>query len=232
MKRLINIIFSLIFCLASFIKAQAQSQPLMYGNGMPIKEFDYTNVVGSPYLFDEWHTGSVALNNGKLFDSLLLKYNVKDDDVYFKNADDSPMAFKDGVRSFTLIDDNKKSHIFRNGYANAPGITDRSYLEIIAAGKVQFLKKESKSIVDTKEYGSGVTERRFMQSAKYYLYIDPEDKTGKGKMILVKKDQKSILNALKDKEEELIDYIQKNALNLKNEEDIVKTINYYNTLTK
>jgi len=232
MKILANLFFSLAICLVSFITVKVQGQPLTYGNGVPVKEFDYTNIQGSPYLFDEWHIGSVALSNGKLFDNMLLKYNIKDDDVYFKNADDSPMAFKDEVKSFTLMDDSKNIHIFRNGYASAPGITDKSYLEVIAAGKVQFLKKDSKSIIDSKEYGSAVINRRFMESVKYYLYIGFDNDSEKSKILLVKKDQRTILGALKNKEDELADYIQKNALNLKNETDIVKLVNYYNTLIK
>ena len=233
MKNLAKLFTSLSFCLISFTQVQAQSQPLMYSNGMPIKELEYTDIQGSPYLFDEWHTGSVALNSGKLFDNLQLKYNIKDDVIYFKNNDDSPMAFKDAVRSFTLMDNNNKAHIFRNGYTNATGITDKSYLEVMAPGKTQFLKKDSKSISESKEYGSTAVSRRFMEGAKYYIYIGTtDDDSGKGKMVLVKKDQKSILGALYDKADELADYVQKNGLNLKNEQDIVILVTHYNTLIK
>jgi len=232
MKNLANLFLCLSICGLSFIKAQAQSQPLTYGNGMPIRELDYTGVQGSPFLFDEWHKGSAALVNGQLFDNMLLKYNIKDDAVYFKNADDSQMAFKDEVRSFTLMDDKGGMHTFRSGYAEGSGITTKSYLEVVAAGKAQFLKKDSKSISETKQYGSTTVDRRFMENVKYYIYIGPTDESGKGKMIPVKKDQKSILGALKDQEEQLADYVQKNALNLKSEADIVKVVNYYNTLIK
>jgi hypothetical protein len=100
----------------------------------------------------------------------------------------------------------------------------------LVAGKAQFLKKEAKSIVDTKEYASAVVQRQFMMNTKYYIYIVPKDESEKPLLVSVKKNQKSILSVLKDKEDLLLKYIDDKGLDLKKEADIVKLISYYNTI--
>ncbi len=213
----------LLICLISTI-ANGQST-LSFADGTSVMESDYSNVLGSPYLIDEWREGSVILISGKVFQKISLKYSEKDDEVYFKNEKNEPMSFNEKVRSFTLKEDDKL-HLYQNGYPDGLGITNKSYLDVLAQGKTaEFLKRSSKSVIDSKDYASAVINRRFMEVIKYYLFLS-------SKMYVVKKDQKSILSVFtNDKQEELLKFIKDNNLNLKNEIDIVKVINYYNYIT-
>ena len=60
--------------------------------------------------------------------------------------------------------------IFKNGYPEGVGITHQSYLRILADGKVQLLKKQSKSIAESKDYTSSITNKRFLEVTKYYFF--------------------------------------------------------------
>jgi hypothetical protein len=200
-----------------------KAQYMSFAKGLPVQESDYANVTGSPYFIDKWSTGTVTFAENKIVENIPIKYNAKDEEVYFKGEDGATMRFKEPVKAFTLKEDNNKLHYFQKGFPNQSGITNNMYLEVLAAGKTQFLEKRGKTIVESKAYASGTTDKQFLDVTKFYVFA-PD------KFEQVKKDQKSIIEVLKDKQTELTKYIADNKLNLKNETDIVKLFNYYNSL--
>ena len=217
-----NITVVLTLSLLCLLGYNVKAQNVNYGRGTVIQETEYANIIGSPYYMDKWNTGTVIFTNNKVAENIPLKYNAKDDEVYFKDSKDQTMAFKESVKFFTFTEANGKTHIFQNGYTG-PGINEKTYLEVIAGGKNQFLRKLSKTIVETKEYASSNTDRHFLDKNEYYIY------TG-GKLYQVKKETKSIITSLPTKQTEMKQYIKSNNLNLKNDDDIVKAFKYYNPL--
>ncbi len=216
--------YILLFLISNtFVVAVRAQSTLSYSDGRSVMETDYSNTIGSPYLVNDWSDGSVSLNNGKVYQNISLKYNEKDDELYFKNDKNEPMVFNDLVKSFTIQVDNRV-HFYRNGYPDGLGITNKSYLDVLVNGKVEFLKHNSKTVIDSKDYTSAVVNRRFMEITKYYLFIS-------SKIYLLKKDQKYLLSLLHDKEVEVSKLIKDNNLSMKSEADIVKIVNYYNSIT-
>lgn len=63
-------IISLFAGLCLIVSAQAQFMQDI--NGRVVTEVTYTDVEGSPYLFEDWNTGIVkAVQNDKVFDGLI-----------------------------------------------------------------------------------------------------------------------------------------------------------------
>jgi hypothetical protein len=211
----------LLIVLVAGIRYGAHSQAQTFTNSIPVKEVDYTNVIGFPYLYNEWYNGSATLADGKIYHNVQVKYNEKDDELYFKGSDDQPMKFTEPVRSFTIVVGNN-AHTFKQGF-NGPGFTREAYLEVLAEGKVKLLKRISKSIIDNKEYASAETTRRFMEVTKYLLAKGDEIQP-------VKREVKSLIAAIGDKQEQLTQYAKDNKLNGKSDEELIKLVNYYNSL--
>ncbi|WP_342647976.1 hypothetical protein [Mucilaginibacter sp. CSA2-8R] len=212
-------ILSLVFCLLLTGRASAQflSDNL---TGRPITANAYSEISGSPYLNDTWSVGMVKLANGDTYkNNLYLKYNLLDDEVYFKGKNDETLAFVDPVKEFTIGDGSKH---YRAGYEGINGFKTKAFFQVIADGAVKLLKKTSVVITEIKQY-SAASNKFFERSDLYIIY-----RNNKGQ--IVKKDKKSILSVLGDKQNELESYLKSNNINFKSDADLGKLITYYNSL--
>jgi len=193
----------------------------------PLMTKDYTNIEGSPYLYDDWIAGTVKLANGVTNkEPIMLKYNLLDDEVYFKDKAGEAMAFVVPVQEFTLNPtqiDATLARRYRNGYKGIDGIKPAAYFEVLSDGKVQLIKKIVKVIFETQNIGSAAKTRSFIDKTKYYLVID-------GNATAVKNDKKSLLATLSDKETQLEAYIKTNKVDFKKDADLAKLVTYYNSL--
>ncbi|MBD1362192.1 hypothetical protein IDJ77_00090 [Mucilaginibacter sp. ZT4R22] len=194
----------------------------------PITTIDYTNVDGTPYLYDTWQQGMVKLANGvSSKDKMPLKYNLVDDLVSFKDKESGEeMAFVVPVQEFTLnltTDDELFVRHFRSGYKGIEGSTPASFFEVLSDGKIQLIKKFNKVVFETQNIGSASKTRSFLDKTKYYI-------VNNGKALQVKNDKKSLLAALGDKQAQMEDYIKTNKVNFKSDTQLGKLVDYYNSL--
>jgi hypothetical protein len=184
---------------------------------------DVSNVEGSQYLSGDWAKGVVKLNDGRTYKDIELKYDQLADKLIFKNGSDaSPLEVVDPVSEFTIsyIADNLvTTKHFCSGY----GKEKTAFDETLVNGGVQFLKRTEKSIKELHVYNSATITKSIDGDVKYYLCIA-------GQLRPIKKDKKSIFNALSDKQSQLEAFIKANTLNLKEEADIVRVLMYYNSI--
>ncbi|HVI48744.1 MAG TPA: hypothetical protein VM802_28000 [Chitinophaga sp.] len=209
-------------CLAG---TSAHAQIYMDGvDGKPIRESKYVDVQGTPYLQDEWAKGSIQMKIGKTFTDLMLKYDMVEDAPLFKGKQGESIYFAEFPQAFTITD-LKDNHLqqFRSGYKPVKGATAQSYYEVLADGKVQLLKRKVKVLREDKPYGSATTVRKIDENINYFIAKD-------GQPVNIKKSERAVLEAIGDKNSELEAYIRSNKLNVKNDEDLIKLVAYYNGL--
>lgn len=195
--------------------------------GKPIIMKTYTDIVGSPYLSDDWAKGVVKLDNGDTYkDNLYLKYNQLNDELYFRSKNDETLAFVNSVKEFTITygNDNviEEKH-YKNGFKNIPGANSNTNFEILADGTVQLLKRVSVTISESKEFNSAVIKKAFERNYKYYLIIG-------NNVSQVRSDKNTILKVLGNKRGEVETYIKTNKLNLKSDSELAQVIKYYNSI--
>lgn len=220
-----TVLFLSLICLFVGID-QANAQFIHEKDFKPVMTKSYTDVDGTPYLNDDWAPGNVKLVNGVTNKApMQLKYNLVDDVLLFKDEKSGEeLEFVTPPREFVLNPTNTgKGIIYRNGYSNIPGCTPASYFEVIGDGKTQLIKKNQKIVYETQNIGSATKVRSFLEKTKYFLVIN-------GNAVAVKTDKKSILTALGDKQQQLVEYIKTNNVNFKSDEQLGKLINYFNTL--
>lgn len=209
--------------------ALAQGTPTqnhVYMDGQPVKETDHSEIEGSPFFNDDWSTGLVMLSDDRTFKDMSLKYNVYREELYFKDSNGEIKMFSSPVSEFKIMsmeDGNSHSKKFKSGYTNIPGYTAKSFFEVLSEGTVQILKKHRRLVTETTGIDLGTITRRFIDKESYYLIISDT-------VTLVKKDKKSILALLNNKQTELETYIKAYKLDLKNDDDLAKLINYYNSI--
>jgi len=207
----------------SVFSLKGQAQFLQDIAGVPLTTVNYENVKGTPFLVNEWSSGMVKLANGNTYkDNLFLKYNIKEDQLYFKGKNDETLEFVDPVKEFVINYKQEAQH-YRNGYSFINGFSDKSFFEVLSDGSVQLLKKPTKVILESKQYNSAAVDKSFEDVYQYYI-------VKQGAAIQIKRDKKSVFTALGDKQTELDEFTKTNKLNLKNDSDLAKLVTYYNSL--
>lgn len=203
---------------------KAHAQLIQNDQGAPFLSVNYSDVKGHPYLFEEWTEGTVKLSNGKTYSAVSLKYNVLRDEVFFKDPKTGQLlAFVVPVVEFKLNDADKGSLLFRNGYKALENATEKSYYQVVFNGGMQLLKRTSKKINEEKPFNSASTIKSFEEITSYFLASNDTP-------VRIRRDKKSVLTALGKNSEALENFIKENQLNLKEENDLVRLITYYNTL--
>jgi hypothetical protein len=183
--------------------------------GTPLSGQSYMNVKGTPYLLENWEKGSVTLASGKKFENLDLKFDQVINQVIFQDTDGSMKAFNQPIATFTIGKDGSE-HVFLRG-------VDGIFYEKLLTGKISLWKKNHKTLIDEKPYGSATMQRNVLNNVTYYT----GDLTT---LVKIKNDRKSVLELLADKGPEVEAYMKKEKLSTKSESDLVRIFLYYNGL--
>lgn len=208
----------IISCLSCLVWGSARGQLAVSGDvlgGTPLAGQSYMNVKGTPYLLENWEKGSVTLASGRKFENLDLKFDQVINQVIFQDVDGSMKAFSQPIIAFT-IGKEARVHQFYRGL-------DGVFYEKLLNGKVILWKKNRKTFIDEKPYGSATIQRNVLNNNTYYVGELTQ-------LTKIKTDKKSILELLSDKAPVIDTYLKKEKLNPKNESDLVKAILYYNSL--
>lgn len=181
----------------------------------------YDGVNGNPYLLHDWAKGSVTSGQAVLKNQML-KYDQVKNRLLVKGEDGSIKTFKTVFNSFTIAD-NSNDRVFLSGFIKGLYNDNFTFFEVLANGKVKFLKRDIKIISVNKEY-SGKAVKNITSEVKYFICLPNKPPLN------IKLGQKPILTELADQELELTSYIKANKLDLKKEDDIAKLVIHYNTL--
>ena len=109
----------------------------------------------------------------------------------------------------------------------ADGSQKQGYLIALAEGKASLFKRYKKVFIEgqeaTSSYGSD-KPAKLEEKVTYFL------KTEDGVVRELRLKKKELLNMLSDKEGDLKNYISENKLKLKSTDEVIKLINYYNSI--
>ncbi|MDA9555003.1 hypothetical protein N9R54_02095 [Pelobium sp.] len=218
MKKIsITILIFLFFNLGVFAQYMQDIQ------GRPLLEISYTDVTGTPFLFDAWIKGTVELENGLKYKDVPLKFSAYKDELFFKDSkSDNMLAFVVPVKTFVL-DIANDSKVYRNGFPDIDSFNGKSYYEVISDGTTKLLYKSYKTLLEIKPYNSATVEKRFSDNANYYVFKD-------GVMRKFKPSKKDVLALFSNKSTEIDTYLKSEKIDLKKNEDLKKLFEYCSSL--
>lgn len=215
----IKILIILLVTIPSFLKAQG----LQEMQGRPVFEQNFTDIIGKPFLYDEWVRGNVELSNHQVFNDLALKYNTYTDEVYYKEpTNGNAMNFLDPVVKFDL-DKNGELETYANGFPRLNNFGSKTYYQILADGKAKLLYKRYKALIESKDFNSATSTKSFSEYNGYYFFKD-------GVIQKIRPSKKEFLTLFKDKEEQVKDYQKKELIDYKSNSDLIKLVLFYNSL--
>ncbi len=230
MKRLlykITLSITLILGTTQFSHAQGPGVLIdVNSDGVNYTGFTSDKIKGSPYLNSEWTQGIVRMTDGKIYKDFELNYDQINDRVIFIGENKALQYFADPVKEFTLINKSNQSRsirTFRNGFPNIDKSTSLSFFEILSEGKATLIKHAGKKMVEERGAGSINISKQIIEISKYYIVKNDN-------YIRVKKDKNLIIEVLKDRETEVRKFIAEHELTLKTDDELVKVIDFYNSL--
>lgn len=193
------------------------------GEHFGLQNLSLKDIQGSPYLDDQFVKGTVITTNGDKYVDIPMRYDQYQDELEVEK-DGKSLVFNPkeilkraefGGRTFTCA----------KYYANANKVKE-AYFEILADGNVRLLSHHT---------------IKFFEKEKEKPYVDPkparfdwplEDfyiQVGASPAQHIS-NKKSLLGAFPKHQKEVAAYYKSQKLSAKNKEDLVKLVQYYNSL--
>jgi len=212
-----------ILMLSLFVKGQRYlSDP---STGKPYHTGVYSEIQGSPLLFEDWKTSHATDKYGTTFLDVLIRFDLYTNKFYY-NYQGATYTFVTDISEFEIfpfIVDTSTKMVFKKGFTVPGKLTPDKYVQVLTEGKVTAIKYLFKSIDETTEYNVPGKVKTFVSRLLYFFIKD-------GDITSQKPNSKLLAELLKDKWPTIETYMKENSLSAKNEDDCIKAINYYNSL--
>lgn len=193
--------------------------------GEPVSFARYVKVVeGSPFFSDDWMPGTLVMPSGKKFDSIQVKIDLLADEVHYQDKAGNPLIATSQLREIWLKDasGSRKTHFVHSSYIGSGTGASQGWHQMLTDGRAILLKKQIKEILETKPYGSSVTEQRIQTTARYFILLNNK--------LLSVKSLSAIPELIPEETESLRQYISSNKLKGKTDGDYISLISYFNSL--
>jgi hypothetical protein len=184
-------------------------------------------IQGSPYVIDEFMPARVTADIEKIFN---LRYNAVSDQMEVKTDKNTIQAINKNIKGvkITFLKDSKTYEAVN--YINEDGIAERGYFININSteSKVKLLLKELKKYIPMQPAKSGYSESKpaYFKRADDVYYVVIKNKTAQ---VLPEK-KKELLKLFPENADDISTYIKKNKIRTSRSEDLIKLIDYINTL--
>ena len=179
--------------------------------------------IASPYLFEDFRSGYVTLENKVNSETLMMNYNIHKERVEFIQGSFA-LSIKSGRLSGFEFTDEETRYLFRNGY-EARRLTPDDFVRVLAEGPVTALLKYDVSFQqDVPTYGVATQQDRYTRSYRLFLKNNGEIER------IRRLNERSILRAVDPFRDEMHSYIRQEQLDLSSSDDLQRFFQYYNTL--
>jgi hypothetical protein len=203
---------------------RAGNSTFFMAGGIPVSSAKYVRVVsGTPYFSESWMKGKAILSGGKICDSLRLRVDLLANELQYKSNDGAEMVASTPLRSIILTDSVAgKEHFFVYSEFMSPAPPEAGWYQLLTAGNATLYKRINKKVMESKAYGSSLTEQNIVTTEQYYVLTN-------GVYTKIKK-MKELPEVLANKSTDLSSYISSRKLSGKSEQDFIDVVAQYNTL--
>ncbi len=192
----------------------------------------YEGQQGTPYFLSDWNKGQIALRDGRQLKDVSLKFDAHRQELIMlrpKLGNDSIIVARPTVSRFLLTSVDGQSYLFSRYPTLNTNDNDlkEGYYMVLYEGKTALLKRVVKTLkkADYKGgYSADVRYDSYSDVNSYYL-LKPDQTLTK-----VKLSEKSLLDALSDRQDALKTFIKQEKLSLKSEGDAITLVKQYDGL--
>lgn len=188
-----------------------------------IVKFDSIEIIGTPFLSDEFVKGTLEDNSNNVYQDILLRYNIYNDNFEFRRDGVSYML----ERGITAITARIGSDLFVWAEFTDDGKPEHGYVQVLRTGFNTLYKKHRMAYYPPKPpapYQESTPAGRFGKMAPSY-YIGHE-----GKILTLINNERALLKLFPAQEDQIRNYIKRNKLKFRKEKDLVNIIKFINEL--
>ena len=198
-----------------------------YGLGNLSNEVPLSRINGSPFFNEDWQFATL-LGNGKNESWFCkAKMNLVTNEIHYLDNAENDLVIESGVVKKLILRDNiDTSKILATfEYHTEPPIipTDKKglYVQILNKGPYQLLKYDKRTLT-SKDSLFG-TQKKYLFADRLYYFVSHMQKPEP-----IKKLNQDLVLTFLPSSLSYKEWISKNKINLKNEDDVITFLNYYN----
>lgn len=190
-------------------------------------ENKYADVTGSAYLYPNFKFATIVLKDGRTYNNVQARLNLVEHEVNFIASNGEQGYIGKGMVTSILFNDTTKdgvnANIFQTGFSPIDNQSAIHFYQVLVNGKISLLKSINKNIEERLNELSGEKSKEFAQRENLYVLYE-------GSLKRVKKDSDFFLSTMANQKEAINQYIRTNKLNFKNEDQLKKLVEFYNSL--
>ena len=181
------------------------------------------NIDGSPYLNDEFISGSVYTVQKIQYNEIPLRYNIYNNNIEFKTASDEiqELTNPEIIEKVVMGDIQMVYSPYLMANKNNNG-----FFIVLEEGKVSLLAKPEIQFVPATQpagYKDAEPPKFIKKSDEYYLRI------GTGQAILIS-NKKDMIATFPDNQDKIENFVSKNKIKTNKPESLKELVKYYNSL--
>lgn len=217
MKKTVIFLFLSVFVHLTYAQQGFQS----YADGAPATLIVKTDVEGTELLYEKWLPANIQSANGKVYQGVMVKYNLLEDVAYFLGKGDVTMVFSTPIKQFTIEDkENNVSRTFRTGFPSFNGYNANTFYEVLVDGDTKLLKKQRKKITESRAYNAATLVKKIVDNVSYFMFAN-------NILTEVKRDTK-FFQSFPGNTALTQTILNQKSTNLKKEEDLIKVVKTFN----
>lgn len=225
------VFFFLLFCSVQGFSQLASGNRMMKKAGLYVEFYknsgekvslNYNDIKGSPYVNDQFEKGYVFVVANENAQNLQLRYNAYSDDV----------EYLQGVKAYTFINPEliKKinfsgtTYVYRLLKTSKESKNGGFFAVLFSDRDLKLLKKQSVGFLPAKEAASSYEKNKPASFSKvketYFLEFEKE------KPLELPSVKKKVIQIFEAKGFQVKDFMKKEKINVKEEEDLIKLVTY------
>jgi len=188
-------------------------------------EFDHhkKEVKGSLFLWDDWKNGDVELKGGEIIKDVLINYDIDKKEILLNEDAKYYYLSIDQITGFDKMIKDPVSKTEERRFSKVLVKDKSEIMEVLVLGEYPLYKHvEIKIIKPTYNKVLDIGDRTTKIKKKSVFYIKDD-----GKLIKLPTKQKKARKAFSDSKP-ILSYLKENKIDLKDEEEVVKMMNYIN----
>ncbi len=193
--------------------------------GTPVGTSNYADIIGTPFFFDVWNSTKITFSNNAVNNNIQAKVNIYTSEIHYLDEHKVERVFLKGQIKEVSFFHNGDQYTFKGGPPVNNTCDKNTLYQIVADGDAQLTKCLQKSLIEVKEYNSAVSQKKFVDSESYYIFVN----SGHFK---VKREKDFLLEVFSDKKNAVEEFIDSNKLKLRKDADLIKVVSFYNSLPK
>jgi hypothetical protein len=184
---------------------------------------NYSNVKGTPDIFEKFHKGNFYFSNKTFITNKLINYNSYTDEVLFFDEKNIYVVNSQDIDYFTITEsENGAVLLFKQVFL----LTEkkRIFMQVMYQGESILFKRYRKEFLKAdigKPYGSNRQVDEYNDFFEYYVSIHGKEP------VILKPRKSSVIEIFGDKSKIMEDFIKNEKINLKAETDLVKLVEHY-----